>query len=360
MPVYRPIGDRLVRKEEIAEIASVEGKAVGDVMGQPLGISGGEPRPFKAVGPGKPLLVEIRYVYTGKYPDKRLGFISPNCMLVTSAVRSIATYNASPKAINFLKENVEPKFNMSNPAAGENGTPIVFYVPALTEANSVLDIEIVFDRFDSGLVRSIGSAFTSAGQAGIPLFGAHSSWLLAAGLVTRLGAEIGERLLDGKPSFSQTEELSFLRGGVGEPSEGFHILTEEDFDPSREGCVFDNEIGRLINEEEQREYEGQYPYVVISLNGEKREEYDSFVPTAASAALLERFYHIKDGQVVPTDMLLEAVKLYSDLQYKRKADDAESQQKNLDPNSEDYAEDYEKLEEKKKAYLANLITGVFK
>jgi hypothetical protein len=53
---------------------------------------------------------------------------------------------------------------------------------------------------------------------------------------------------------------------------------------------------------------------------------------------------------------MEAIKLYNDLQYKQKADDIMSQLANIAENSPDY----QKLITKKEAYLANIITEVFK
>jgi hypothetical protein len=355
MPIYRPVGERLLRKEEIIEtLPQLKGDIAEKTLGVPLSIRGGELRPFKPVGENKPLLIEIRHVYTGEYPGTKLGVFTVNDMLITSAIRSIATYNAKPKAINFLKTNVKKSSNLRNPRAAEDGTPVVFYTPALVEPNSILDVEIVFDRFNKDFVDGIGAAFTAAG--GIPLFAAYSTHLLAAGAVTKLASKIGERLFDGDPVFSESVELSFARSGSPIPAEGFHLITEEGFDPEREGCIFDLEQGRLINKKEQAEYEGRYPYVVISLDGEKRGEYSEFIPTAASAAVLERFYHIKEGQEQSVDMLMEAIKLYNDLKYKQKADDIMSQLANV---AEDHP-DYQKLVTKRDAYLSNIITDVFK
>lgn len=348
MPIYRPVGNQLMTNEEIA----VAPRDVLEAAAVPESVFETMTQAFEPVGMNKPLLIEIRYVYTGQYPSGRWGPFSPNDMLVTSAVRSLATFNASPKAINFLVPDAAKQSSLNNPQAGRNGTPVVFYVPALTEANSILDVEIIFDKFDAGLVEAIGSAFI--GAAAIPLFAAYSTHLLAAGAVTKLAGRAGERLFDGKPTFTETFEVSFARAGSPLPSEGFYCLAQPDFDIKREGFQFDTEIGRVVDQNGV-EYKGPHPYVVISIDGREDENYNEFVPTAVSAALLERFYHIRDGQEQPLDMLMEAVKLYSDLQYKRKAEGIDKRLAELEPSSEEY----EKLLEEKKAYLANLITDAF-
>src|ERR1700691_6037168 len=53
---------------------------------------------FVPIGLGKPLTVQIRHIYTG---DKAEGFWGSKDMLVTSAMRSISTYDAAPRAVNF-------------------------------------------------------------------------------------------------------------------------------------------------------------------------------------------------------------------------------------------------------------------
>lgn len=354
MAIYRPVGKRLARKEELADrIARGESRAVAEELGTPLDIRRGSTRPFKEIGLNKPLLIEVRHVYTGQHPYNVIGpVLAANDLLVTSTVRSLATFNAKPKAVNFVKADVKQFSNIRNPAAGEDGTPVMFYVPALTEANSILDLELIFNRFNPALLEGIGNVFTAA--AGIPIFVVHSTYLLAAGALTKLAARVAERLFDGSPAFSQTEEISFLRGGAGIPQEGYHLITEDDFDPEREGCEFDLEKGRLLKDD--KEYKGPHPYVVISLDGEEHKEYNSFVPAAVSAALLGKFYHLGEGEEQPIDMLMEAVKLYNDWQNKRSAEGIDAQLAGKDPKSDQY----KKLVEKRDAYLANLITDVFK
>ena len=48
--------------------------------------------------------------------------------------------------------------------------------------------------------------------------------------------------------------------------------------------------------------------------------YDKFIPTAASAALLERFYGLGDRQGSEVKSLLDAVELYNDWTFRREAD----------------------------------------
>ena len=47
------------------------------------------------------------------------------------------------------------------------------------------------------------------------------------------------------------------------------------------------------------------------------DELAQFSPTAASAAVLSRFFGIKDGQQLPLDTVIDAIKLFNDLKFRR-------------------------------------------
>ena len=308
----------------------------------------GEVTPFVEIGIGKPLAIEIRHVYTGQFPKAIFGY--NDGLLVSSAIRSIATFNAAPRAVNMLKKKVSKHTNLDTPVATEDGTPLVYYTPALTETNTVMTIEFIFDEFPQKMVDSIAKAFGTA--AAIPIFAAQSTYLVAAGVVTSLVGRLAEHLFDGRAPFSVTESLSFLRPGDGVPQQGFHLMTVDGFDPRTAGCEFKQETGTLVYESSGAAYDGPYPYVVFSLDGRKNDDYDQFAATAASAALLERFYHIGEGQEQPLDILMDAVGLYNDWQFKEKA---EALKAKLDA-AETGSEEKNKLQEQYDAYVANIQT----
>src|SRR5215213_2579755 len=60
--------------------------------------------PFQPIGLGLPLSVMVREVYTGKFPKS--SFLGPKKedMLLTSAIKSIATLDAKPRALNYIKK----------------------------------------------------------------------------------------------------------------------------------------------------------------------------------------------------------------------------------------------------------------
>jgi hypothetical protein len=291
----------------------------------------GDEVPFEEVGFGKPLLVEIRHVYTGRFPRPGI-FDKTKDMLVTSAMKNLATFNAAPRAVNFMQRDVRTHHRLSNPAATEQGTPLVHYVPALTERNAVVTFEIGFDEFPDEMFDLVGGALNQA--AGIPLFVSASTYLLAAGAITKLLGNLGSRVFDRSPVFKATERLTFMRPGEPIPQADFRLITEEDVDPT---LLRDFKVtSEGLIDASGRPYAGDIPYIIISLDGRKYDEYKNFTPTAASAAILERYYSIRDGQEQALEPLLDALKLYNDWRFRKKADEVAEALKKLPPDSPEH------------------------
>ncbi len=374
MAVFYALGEAIVTEEELREkqvLGSVAnfaeslnkerggailefstGRLTSKNIRKSIRLPNGEPTPFQEVGPGKPLTIEIRHVYTGRYP-KAVVFDKTKDMLITSAMKSIATFDAAPRAVNFLEKNVRARHNISTPAATEKGTPLIHYTPALTEKNTVLTLEIGFDEFPEQIFVVVQNALTQA--AGIPLFVSASTYLLAAGAITKLFGDIGSRVFDAAPVFKGTERLTFVRPGDVPPQADFRVLTNDDVGEDVFKDYKVGETGQLVDSG-GNQYNGDTPYIVISLDGRKNDEYSAFSSTAASAALLDRFYSIKEGQEQGIGLLMDAVKLYNDWKFRKKADKLAYELKELDRQSEDY----KKKKAEYDAAAANILEDILK
>src|SRR6476646_9764127 len=111
MPVYHPLGQELVSRDEfLTRVAEVEPAAfdVGSVA------AGGGVRPLVNIEFGKPINVLIRSVYPGNYPEKRL-LNSGKPMLITSAIKDVSTTSAAAQAVNVLKQSVSPRSVFTGP-----------------------------------------------------------------------------------------------------------------------------------------------------------------------------------------------------------------------------------------------------
>ena len=95
MGIYYAVGNALVSDEELREKQTLQnfnfeskmdfrsGQFDPKIASMGLRDVAGELVEFVEIGIGKPLIVELREVYTGKFPDTR----RPKDMLVTSAMK---------------------------------------------------------------------------------------------------------------------------------------------------------------------------------------------------------------------------------------------------------------------------------
>ena len=283
--------------------------------------------PFTQIGPGKPLTIMIRAVYTGEHP----GRIIPGQkigMLVSSAVRTFISKDveAQPKAVNYLLDEVKSYSYLNRPAASSTGTPIVYYSPAILEDSLTIEISIIFDKFPEDAFNSMGQIMQGAG--GIPAFLPYSTFMLTMGTVTKIVGKIGEKLFDGSAQFSANEGLDICMEGVPATPSGYTFIFGRDMDKIEPnwrrkfhiGISPNNDI--IVVDEKDQEYRGDVPYVILSYDGKARDTLKSFTPTAASAAILSRFYGMKDGesQTKLFDTFTESYKLYNDLKLRKQID----------------------------------------
>lgn len=323
-------------------------------MGFDSGV-GAAPIEWKPIGPGLPLTIMVREVYTGKYPKGGV-FGGGKDMLVTSAIKSVASFDAKPRAINFLKDKVSSKSRIERPPATKQGTPIVFYSPALLEKSLTMDVTMVFDTFPQETFDQVGDIFNAS--AGIPIFQVYNVYLLAAGMLTKLIGKAGEAIFDGKPVFDSSDAIDIsLAGSVPMPP-GFALVTSDNVDLIEKDFRSKHHVntsGQVVDDA-GKEYDGDIPYVVVSLDGAPQEELASFAPAAASAAILSRFFGIKDGQQQPLNVVIDAIKLYNDLTYRRQVDRIDEQLKAL-PEGDAKRKP---LEEKRKALVENILENLLK
>ncbi len=270
--------------------------------------------PFTPIGLGIPLTVLISHVYTGKYPKTSL-FESSEDMLLTTACKEDSVFNAMPRAVNYLVPGVKPKTGMKAPPAITDGTRVVFYSPALTIDSLILTLEIKFHDFGPDLIRKVADAAGTA--AGLPIFLPASTYMLAASSLLKVAANVGQALFDRNPVFSVTETLDFAVAGNPIAQADFRLLTKPDFDHS--GLEYQPGTG-LVSKMSAKPYDGDAPYVVISLDGAEKPKLANFTPTHASAAVLEKFYSVSDASGAAIDGFIDAMKVVNDLRFRNDAD----------------------------------------
>lgn len=308
MPVYRVLDEELMSEREFRwNIAAPKG-AVSD-QEAPAPVVGA----FTPIGPGRPLTVQIRHVYTGRFPRKGGLFGGSKDVALVSGVKDFAAFAASSRALNLLSHDVRARTHLKGSAFDE-GTPVVLYSPAVMTDSLMLSVELAVDSFPSDFIRSVGQSLRAL--AGLPLMLPHAGLLLGAGEVARMASDLGGGLFDGRPAFSITEAINFDVPGGRTAQADFRVMTHDTTLAAnhryRDGTGLVDAAGAI--------YEGDSPYVVISLDGKERPSLAGFAETVASAAVLARFFGMKEGGTASVEILTDGLRLASDMRYRVRAD----------------------------------------
>ncbi|HUQ69135.1 MAG TPA: hypothetical protein VM165_06420 [Planctomycetaceae bacterium] len=277
----------------------------------PIDRDGAAPE-FRDVGKGKPLHVVIDHVYTGKYPKRGGLFGGSADVALVSGVKDYAVFSASTRALNLVSRGAKPQSHLQ-PNAFEDGTSLILYSPAVMSDSLTLTVEMAVDSFDRGLLDTISSGLQSA--AGIPLMLPHAGYLLGAGQILKVAAGLADALFDGRPAFSITETLNFGLPGRPLAVADHWLLTHN---TALTGLRYQPGKG-LIGSDGQL-YAGDDPYVVISVDGAERPELNNFTPTAASAAVLQKFFQMRDRTAASVEAFVEGLQLASDMKLRRQAE----------------------------------------
>lgn len=374
MALYYALGDALVSKEELwtnigernfqrflnalisregdAKYEFMFGKATAQNALRSFETDSGQVIDFEPIGISKPLTIQVRHIYTG---NKAEGFWGTKDMLVASAMKSISTYDAAPRAVNFLVPKTKNNRNFRVVDAMDKGTPLICYSPSLPLSSSVVTLEVMFSSFPKETFDAVSQAFSVA--SGVPVFAPASGYLVAASIVTKLLGGIGKSLTDGTPSLKQTEEITFTTPGSQEGVAGFALLISNEV---RRSVLQDYKVNRrgelVLISDETKLYDGEFPYAVISIDGRENDDFKTFAPTAASAAQLDKFYNINEGSSQPLGTLVDALKLFNDMKFREKAINMSEKLKGKDKNSEEY----KKLLAQYNAYVDNIGTNELK
>jgi hypothetical protein len=176
---------------------------------------------------------------------------------------------------------------------------------------------LIFHNFDSSVLDKVGAVFS--GAAGIPIFTAAAPFLIGANAILKLAGDVGNDVFNGKPDFTTTYTINFSDPGDPVQQAGFVILFKEEEDPDTDprSLTFDSQRGLL--DASNQPYRGPAPYIVISIDGTAQDSLKEFAPTAASAALMAKFFNVQDGDTIPTQDILDAFKALNDVKFSQKA-----------------------------------------
>ncbi len=343
MPYSYLFGDVVVSAEELNEKISLGALAAyeqalrsdptatlefsGGVVSPAAMLAGADPLPFEPIGIGKPLSVEILGYYTGDLPPT-FGFKKPG-MLVSSAVKAIEDYDAQAKAVNQIVSEVDNRRYL-RPSAEAEGSPIVQYAAALVPDTITVDLTLAIDRFDEELFGFLASLLKAA--AGLPVFfvagpggAAASTALLAGSVAAKKAGELGKVLFNSKTFLRDQIELRFDTPGFSAIQPGAIFACDlkdrtqfEGFKPKlvdggtpQQHMIMQNDAGQA--------YGGPAPYIILNLDGRRRDNLADFKARAATSAILEKFVGSPDAGSQAIGILQEAMGLFNDSTFREKA-----------------------------------------
>jgi hypothetical protein len=331
MPIYRIVDGHVLSETEYAARADdiarhLRDRANAAASVTPLEISGGRsltptaPAPrgdnigFTPIGPNLPLTVLIRHVYTGKYPDRN-RFRHRGDMAIVSGVKNFAAFDATARAVNFLAAEVGPHSHFNGPSAFDRGTPVVLYSPAVTDSAITITFEMATaNDFVKGLLDKFSSALQSA--AGIPVFLPYAGYLLGASSIIKLGDGVADALYESQTAFLRTEIINFSLPGAPPATADWRIVCNPAFSAANYSYV----DGTGLIDRNGEPYNGDEPYLVMSLDGAKNDALKGFSPHVAAAAVLQTFFNVRDGSQAGIETVVGALSVFSDLQYRKQAD----------------------------------------
>lgn len=274
--------------------------------------------PFKPIGIGKPLVIRFHSIYLG---DLKKGLFNSNQdILVTSAIKDDVTFDAAPRAIHQIYRRKDERETLS-PSSLNEGTPLIYYSKAFDSELLRITVEIKADRFPAKAFDTVANSLTAAG--GIPIFGALSSYLIAGGQIIKSASSILNTLLEGGPILSYKFDILDGVAGLKNTKAGFILgLNTNDKAHFKDSGyeitdLFDD--NQLVLAKDGKKYNGSKPYIIMSIDGSEKTQFESFKPTIASAALLKKFYGIKENSSV--DEMMDILQVYNDFKYVRKIKD---------------------------------------
>jgi hypothetical protein len=370
MPIAAAVGETLVSLDQLDEVADTSGDTIRDFVAKSetdadfaVTVDGNvtigaadlakareaksSAMPYEGIGVGKPLTIVIETIYLGDYPDAMpwVPYFQGGDVLVTSAHKAFESFDAAPRAVHLLEKNAKRRASLKAKAP-QQGSQLVYYSPAVTGLSILFSVELSLDRdFSKEIGDALAKAVTGAGA--LPVFAPAAPYLVAAGVAIPIASKAVNMLARPQTFFGEHVELNFARPGVELAQPGALLLYGGSDERAFDGYKL---RGLVLRDGEGRPYSGELPYAVISLDGTEHREFDEWSATAASAALLERFFTSDELISEALEVVSESLVLYNDMTYRDKAAEALEKSKAMKGAKK------KQQEELYKAYVKNIKT----
>jgi len=221
---------------------------------------------YTQIGINKPLSIEILCAYSGDAPQKFLG--GKKDIMIVSGVKAYNTYGAAPKAINMIKKKVADNKYL-HMGAFDEGSPIVYYSPAVDVSTTFCSFHLVADTFNEETFGIVSNLFSSAG--GLPIFAPAAPFLLAGSVISGMIGNIGKAIFESKPFMTEDEVFRFDTPGqevaVAKQMLVCNDQNKKELKGYRPGLIDDGDGTKkpsLVSRNDGKPYKGDAPYILIS------------------------------------------------------------------------------------------------
>lgn len=307
------------------------------------------PTPTKLpIKKGEPLCIEIVTFYSGNAPRT---WWNQKSLLLNSGIKRVGTVPGAPKIINALIKTPS-KNSYIEMSAFDMGTHIVYYSPSF-EDYFTLSFILQPEQLNTKEIDQLSNLF-SAAQA-VPIFAPATTALMIGNMITRGASTIINLLSSKKPFLEDTikvdEKLTL----------GFALISSDTLYPNTKSELDGYEVVSQRNNTQNetryflakngKEYAGDCPYIILSIDNKERTELTDFEPLITSSDILEQFYTAdKSGQF--STSITNVLSSINDIKYikkiaKLKKDLAKTKDEDKKKELEEKIEGYkEKIQDK--------------
>jgi hypothetical protein len=309
--------------------------------------------PYKPIGIGKPLSVEIMTLYTGDFISNKFLAAKKRDLICTSAVKASQTFDATARAINLIEQRAAENTYLEFSAL-QACTPYVYYTRAVDADSLLVTVSLDSNSFNEEIFKSLGDLFGKA--AGLPVFKPAAPFLLAGSQLLKVGADGGNSLFESSPFIEETVTIRFATAGLPTNIARSVLLCSQEYKSELQqykiGYVDDGGVYKMRLMKDGVPYQGNAPYLILNIDGAEKPALDGFAPSLASAGILSKFFGGSNKIEDAAGVLLQAMSLYNDYSYRTRADKMERELNRLRENPE--SEEYKRTKELYDAYLKNI------
>jgi hypothetical protein len=362
MATWRILGDKVVPEQQLLANATeilggIEAGAfrAGRAPGEgPAGlVAMGSVQPstpeqlsnFTAVGFGRPLMIDIRHVYSGNVGVEGLFGEKSADTAVVSGVKDWSEFKATARALNWIAEGTRKRMSLSRPSALAAGSALVCYQRAVVTSQLRVSFELAASGQNRGVGQFLAKAFERA--AGIPLFMPYAGALLAASQLLPASFDLLQRVTSRGTDWGESEDLNFGHPGTEDADAGFRLIASPGFPADK----LRFKAGTGLVDSSGNAFSGSEPYIIIGIDGAPQKNLESFTPAVASAEILRRFKLGENGDS-PIDDLLDLMTLISDVKFREEAMRAKEELEDLEPGEPAHA----KAKARFDALVKNIVT----